>query len=456
MQPNTDLSASASRRSIWFGSTRRRRSIACAWIGVLELCTSSAHAQPATDVLAISELPPAKSDAIGENRPSSTGNWQFGGYGELILQTSFYHPNPGVDDPSYRDTHLDLTRFALFVGTDISKRISFSSEIEFEHGGTGVAREIEWDEFGEYETELEKGGEIVLEQAYLEGRLSDHFTLRAGHLLVPVGMTTLYHTPNLFSSTRRPESESQLLPSIWHESGVELAFKYSTVAARFQLITGLDSTGFSSERWIAGGHQRHFERPLINDPAAVLAVDFTGIPGTLIGTGFYTSGTTRNRPKRDLYDTPGRVALADIHLRLQQGPLKLRSLFLVGGLSNAATITEANATLSNALGAPRTPVGRAAYAAYAEVAYDVISLLVGESSQRLDLFGRIDAYDSMWRAPTEFDNPSLERRALTCGFNYFPHPRVVTKAEFVSRWLNENRRWERRQSEVNAALGFVL
>lgn len=389
-----------------------------------------------------------------DGAPPST--WHFGGYGELILASQFYHPDLKVNDSTYRDTHLDLTRFSLFVGNDITKRISFSSEIEFEHGGTGVAREVEWEEFGEYETEVEKGGEIVLEQAYLEGRPTDWLTLRGGHLLVPVGMTTQYHLPTLFASAHRPESEARLIPSIWHENGVEALVRVADFTFRGQVLTGLDSTGFSSGRWIAGGTQRAFEKPLINDVATALAADYLGIPNTVLGASIYTSGSNRNRPKRDLYDVGGQVTIGDVHGRYQQGPLKLRALLLIGHLQNAAAITRANASLSSSLGASRTPVASAAYAAWLEAAFDILSLFSGVARHRLDLFARYDAYDSMWKAGADFDNPLLQVQAVTSGVNYFPHQRVVIKAEYVSRWLNEKHNWSRHQSEANAALGFVL
>lgn len=424
-----------------------------------ELAPDDTKSAPkATASTAVAIEPPPRLDTP---QPEPSGdvlatNWHFGGYGELILSSQFYHPDLKIDDSTYRDTHLDLARFSLFVGNDLSRRISFASEIEFEHGGTGVAREVEWEEFGEYETEVEKGGEIVLEQAYLEGRPTDWLTLRGGHLLVPVGMTTLYHLPTLFASTHRPESEARLIPSIWHENGVEAMLRVSDFTVRAQVLTGLDSTGFSSSRWIAGGTQRAFEKPLVNDVATVLAVDYLGIPNTVIGSSLYTSGSNRNRPKRDLYDVGGRVTIGDVHARFQQGPFKLRGLVLLGHLQNAASITRANASLSSKLGASRTPVASAAYAAWLEAAFDLLSLFPSAAPQRLDLFVRYDAYDSMWKAGADFDNPLYQTQALTSGLNYFPHSRVVIKAEAVSRWLNENHSWSRRQLEANAALGFVL
>jgi hypothetical protein len=156
-----------------------------------------------------------------------------------------------------------------------------------------------------------------------------------------------------------------------------------------------------------------------------------------------------------MYDVSARVYVLDTHVRVQLRGAKLRALGMLGRLENADAINRANASLSNALGAPRTPVGTAAYAYFVELAYDVLALLVPGTRHRLDPFVRYDAYDTMWRAGAS-DNPLMERRALTVGLNYFPHPRLVCKAEYLSRWLNENRQWSRRQTEISAALGFVL
>lgn len=391
---------------------------------------------------------------IGGARDPSVG-WAFGAYGETIAATHFYHPDPKQTGP-YRQTSVDLTRLSFFVDNRVNYWLSFTAELEIEHGGTGIAKEVEWDEFGEYETELEKGGEVQLEQAYLEAALGPHTGLRVGHLLVPVGMTSTYHTPNMFSGTRRPESEAHLLPSVWHETGIELFLRTRLLSVRLQIATGLDSSGFSSSGWISGGSQRRFETTLGNDLGLAFGLDFTGIPHTLVGISGYTSASTANRPKRDLDDVEGRVVIADVHVRGQYGPLRLRGMVLAGTLGDAERITARNATLSNALGVPRTKVGSGAYALWAEAALDVLAVVRAPTRHRLDVFARFDAYDTMWRAPGGIDNPLLERRALTTGLNYFPHPRLVVKAEGVSRWINQASAWGLRQTEINGSVGFVL
>lgn len=388
--------------------------------------------------------------------PAPQDTWSMGGYGELLFSLEFFNPDPKKSATSYRQAEIDLARVSFFVNSRITDWLTFNSELEFEHGGTGVTREVEWDEFGEYELDVEKGGEISLEQAALEARLPWGFRLRAGQLLVPVGLTTTYHLPTMFSATHRPESETHLIPVVWNETGAELQFRARDLSVRFQVASGLDSTGFSSQRWIAGGTQKMFETALFNDVGLALSADYTGLRGTLLGVSGYTSNTTHNRPKREMDDVEARVFLGDVHLRGQYGPFRVRGLALFGALTNAERITAANASLSNALGAARTPVGSAAYACFLEAALDVPGALHLDTKQQLDVFARYDRYDSMWGGPTALDNPLMQRQVLTVGLNYFPHPRVVLKFEYLSRWINQDDAWRLRQDELNATLGFVL
>lgn len=393
---------------------------------------------------------------LGASAGSVADRWSVTGYGEFIGATRFFHPDPNKADTPYTQSELDLARVSLSLSSSISDWLTFSSELEFEHGGTGAAREVEWEEFGEYETEIEKGGEVNLEQAFLEAKLPRGFVLRAGHLLVPVGIATSYHLPTMFSAVHRPESESRLVPVVWHENGAEVQWRQGSWNVKLQASTGLDSTGFSSQRWIAGGTQRAFEFPLINDVGLALLVESNAVPKTLIGLSGYTSGTTRNRPKRELDDVAARVFLGDMHFRGQYGPLRLRGLAMLGTLTSADRVNAANASLSSALGAPRTPVGAAAYACWFESALDVTAALRIHTLQRVDAFVRYDAYDTMWKSAGASDNPLLQRQVLTAGVNYFPHPRVVLKAEYLSRWINQGNDWALRQNELNASLGFVL
>ena len=116
-----------------------------------------------------------------------------------------------------------------------------STEIEFEYGGTGSAREIEWfEENGEYETEIEKGGEVALEQFHITRLINKHISLRFGHVIVPVGLTNNHHEPINFFGVYRPEGETTILPSTWHETGIAVFGEIGRFDYELQLVNSLD------------------------------------------------------------------------------------------------------------------------------------------------------------------------------------------------------------------------
>ena len=99
------------------------------------------------------------------------------------------------------------------------------TEIEFENGGTGATMEIEHNkEGGEIETEIEKGGEVALEQLHITKHFSNAFNLRIGHMIVPVGLTNSHHERSVPRAKRRscrPRGTKRESPywAIWETSG---------------------------------------------------------------------------------------------------------------------------------------------------------------------------------------------------------------------------------------------
>lgn len=68
---------------------------------------------------------------------------------------------------------------------------------------------------------MEKGGEVAIEQFHITRLIVPQFNIRAGHIIVPVGLTNAHHEPINFFGTYRPEGETTILPSTWHENGLE-------------------------------------------------------------------------------------------------------------------------------------------------------------------------------------------------------------------------------------------
>ena len=125
----------------------------------------------------------------------------IGGYGEAVASRMFYSNNYKryTSADLYKNDQgfgqFDLPHVVIYLGYDFGKGWSMGSEIEFEHGGTESAVEVEEEETGEYESEVERGGEVALEQFWLQKSFSSAFNLRMGHMVVPVGGTNNSHMP---------------------------------------------------------------------------------------------------------------------------------------------------------------------------------------------------------------------------------------------------------------------
>ena len=144
-------------------------------LAALERGSAASKAAPAPAGGAETEADPLPGSLLG----GRASGWTLGGYGEMLVTTRLFGPDPNreYDASKYRETHVDLARVVIVMGYDFTRWLSLHTELEVEHGGTGATLEQEWDEFGEFEKEIEKGGEIVLEQAYLEARFGREFGL---------------------------------------------------------------------------------------------------------------------------------------------------------------------------------------------------------------------------------------------------------------------------------------
>ena len=102
------------------------------------------------------------------------GRFTIGGYGEVTAKHCWFSNNYlryGKNPEKYANDHygeFDLPHVVIYLGYDFGKGWSVGTEIEFEHGGTESAIEIEEEEGGEYESEIERGGEVALEQFWLQ------------------------------------------------------------------------------------------------------------------------------------------------------------------------------------------------------------------------------------------------------------------------------------------------
>jgi hypothetical protein len=316
--------------------------------------------------------------------------------------------------------------------------VRLEAEVEIEHLGTGSTLEFDkFEEFGEFETEIERGGEVQLEELTLEYEPREWLGVKVGYFPIPIGFNNVRHRPGQYFATSRFESEIALLPDGWTEAGVE-AFGEVVLPVGGELeyalavVNGLDSSFFSSANWIKNGQQTDFEEINVEDWAVVARVDYLPIKGALVGASTYYGDSADNRPKPDL-EVSADVTIWDVHGEYKRGLLEARGLYLRGYLDNAAAVSLANAQLSNNLNAKRTPVGEESYAAFIEAGLH-LDTVIDYWPDGVIPFYRYDRYDTMDRveAPV-IRNPFYERETHTMGLNYRPRKWLVLKGEYSHR-----------------------
>lgn len=372
-----------------------------------------------------------------KNENLSVFNWgrfDLEGYGIVNYYNYKYDTDTNLRDK------LDAERLNLYLGYKFNNWIRFQSEIEFEHNGTGSTLELDTqEEFGEYETEVEAGGEVKVEQAFVEFRITPNFNVRAGRVKVYVGLAQSLDDPDDYFTTHRPEMENEILPLGWYENGIELSgtFWKHKFQYRVAMTGGLDASGFSSRNWIKDGYQQRFEMANAEAFAFMGRLDYKfGNSGkNYVGFSGYVNDAAANRPKNDMKES-AYVKIVEAHVTYDQKYLRFNSIFLYGDIENSDIVSRKNASVSNTLGVKRTPVGKTAVGFSAEAGYDILHFFSKNKRQFLYPFMRYDYYDTMHDVEgTVIDNPRWERSSITGGINWYIIPQVILKAQYSNRRL---------------------
>jgi len=335
---------------------------------------------------------------------------------------------------------FDAERLNLYLGYEFSKKIKLKTEIEFEHGGTGSTIELDTqEEFGEYEREIESGGEVKLEQIFIDFTIKSYFNVRAGRMKIHFGLAQNLDRPTSYFTTHRQEMENELLPLGWYENGLQFygSFLNNKWLYEISITNGLDATGFSSRNWIKPGHQTRFEMTVGESIAYTFRLDykFGKNKNTYVGAAFYINDAAANRPKNDMTNS-AYVKIVEGHITYDEKYLRFNAIGLYGDIQNSDIISRKNASLSNSLGVKRTPVGKNAVGLSAEIGYEILHFFESNSSQKMYPFLRYDYYDTMYETEgAVVRKPRWERKSFTGGLNYFFTPGIVAKIQYQNRIL---------------------
>ncbi|MBP1642450.1 MAG: hypothetical protein H6Q03_1119 [Acidobacteria bacterium] len=363
-------------------------------------------------------LGPAASKVYRRERGVSVG-----GYGEVLYQNFAGARDDGAS--AGRTDDLDLLRAVLYFGYKWNDDWILNTELEWEHGSTG------------------ENGEASVEFAYLDRLIRSEVNLRAGLVLIPMGLLNELHEPTVFLGARRPGIESAILPTTWREIGAGVFGELGGFTYRSYLVNGLDASGFAAAG-LRGGRQKG-SNAKAEDFAWVGRLDWTATPGLVAGGSAYfgDSGQGLVDPEGGEIGVPTR--LLELHADWRWRGLELRALWADAALDDVAGLNRALGLTGN------RSVGEALDGHYLQAGYD---LLAGRSgAARLVPFGRWETYDTQGEVPAGWSaNPASEVEVLTLGLSWQPFAQVVLKAD----WQDVDNGAGTGVDQFNVALGYVF
>ena len=371
-----------------------------------------------------------------------------GGYGEVALSRNFYSDH--VSRYSLADEHkkapshgrFDIPHAVIYLGYDFGKGWTMATEIEFEHGGVGMAYEKEDEEGGEWEQEVEKGGEVELEQFWIQKSFGRWANIKAGHIVVPVGLNNAYHEPLNFFTVYRPEGENTVLPSTWHQTGVSFWGRTKGWRYELQFLAGLNSDNFTNTGWINKGPGTPTEGEIATKYGTALRIDNYCIKGLRIGlSGYYGHAIGNSYPNnKDGAESKykGVVAIGAIDFTYNNYNWIVRGQADYGYLSDAKQLKYFTNRLNGLSPFHHSAfVSKNAFAYGIEAGYNIFSQIekLRQSNQKMYLFGRYEHYNpyASKTKNTSYDYTNVQRMAV--GINYYPVKQIVVKAEYSHRFL---------------------
>jgi hypothetical protein len=331
----------------------------------------------------------------------------FGGYGEFAY---------GKQRGSL--ARADVLRAVLYAGYKFSNRALFNSELEVENASTEV------------------GGNVNVEFAYLDYLLKPIANVRAGLVLMPVGLINEQHEPTAYLGARRPLTETVIIPATWSELGAGVFGDAGRWSYRGYLTTGLRGSQFTGAEGIRSGRQGG-GNAVAEDFAVVGRVDFHPFEGTMIGGSLYSGNSGQGRRTGSDRRIRGRVSLAEVHADSRFRGATVRAVFARGTAKDAQLLSDAV-----------DPVGRSFGGWYIEGGYDL-----GSNNVSVTPYIRYERADTQRRAALGFTrNPEHDQRIFTAGMAWKPIPQTVLKVDFEKVKNAASTGHDR----VNVGLGYIF
>lgn len=318
-----------------------------------------------------------------------TSGVTVGGYGEITY-----------NQPEGMNGELDVQRLVLLFGYKFNDKVQFVTEIELEH--------VE---------------EVFVEQAFLQYGLSDNLNLRAGLMLVPMGIVNEYHEPTTFNGVERPSIDGSIVPTTWREIGAGVYGRFNEISLAYQAyifngfasVNGTKILGGSSG--LRNGRQKGIQST-INSPNLATKIDYYGLSGLRLGLSGYFGCTQAEDGMDNIDGADVGISMLGVDARYAYQRFTARGQFIHASLTD----TEAYNTLNN------SNLGSALQGWYLEAAYNLLPLT---NEQKLFLFTRYEDYNTHASVSGALvKNNSYDRNEWTVGLSYHVAPGAVVKADY--------------------------
>lgn len=361
----------------------------------------------------ISTDPQQQVNAAQRILSASNGNAvTIGAYGEVIY-----------NQPEGDNGNLDVQRLVVLLGYRFSDKVQFVSEIEFEH--------VE---------------EVFVEQAFVNYNVANNLNLRAGLMLVPMGIINEYHEPTTFNGVNRPSMDKSIVPTTWREIGVGLNGRINSASLSYQayIFNGFKSTDsdlngkIGGSNGLRGGRQKGIQST-INKPNFASKVEYYGVPGLRLGLSGYFGRTQADDEIDHLTGADIGMSMVGFDARYVKNKFTARGQYIHASLTDTDDYNELTGS----------ELGSELSGWYAEAAYN---LLPSDNAQRLFAFTRYEQYDT--HAETEGSlvrNDAYNRDEITMGLSYHIAPGVVFKGDYQIK--NNAVSGSDSQNQINLGVG---
>jgi hypothetical protein len=317
---------------------------------------------------------------------------------------------------------FDQHRLIPFIYSDVSDRVKFATEIEFEHGGTDSPGGVQG-----------QTGAMKIEFATIDFLITDWLNYRGGIILSPLGKYNLVHDSPLQDLTDRPMVDRFIIPTTLSESGMGFfgtlyPTELSTLSYEIYAVNGFSAEdngtvvssgeGFirSSRGSIKDNNNRNF--------AFVGRVAYSPFLGLEIGLSAHTGNI-------DEYSS-NRMTIKAVDWTYQRGAFEL-----VGEYAHASIERDGNLDADT----PNSEVYNGdSWGYYIEPRYHFMPQFLKDhaptfftDNSTFTAVVRLGGLDINQPLPSEGD---IRRTRLTPGFNFRYTEDTVFKAEYQVNWEN--------------------